>query len=65
LFEILGKFGLDTFNMVVGWLGAEVDGKSGVGTKPVNWNSRGNWQFGKFGLGVIELQENGIRANDH
>jgi len=37
--------------------------------KPVNWNSRkltwGNWQFRKFGLGGIELQENGIQANDH
>ena len=44
-------------------------GKSEAGTKPVNWNSRKlawrNWEFGKFGLGGIELQENGIQANNH
>ena len=50
-------------------LSSQKSGKSGAGTKPVNWNSRKltwrNWQFGKLGLGEIEFQENGIRPNNH
>ena len=32
-------------------------GKSGAGTKPVNWNS-GKWPLGKLEFGEIEYREN-------